>query len=146
MRPRALASLLVVFATLAAPVRDAEARRHADVHWTKVEVPEGDNATRLQSKITALLKDAARKADFGKAKRVDASLKVTELTWQRKGDVLRLTCSMVVRIDHGPRAISKISFGGDPSKPEELEQQVLSSVTLGAVSRLAQLARTREAH
>ena len=59
------------------------------------------------------------------------------------GDVLRVRCTLVGRVDGGPSARSKIAFGGDPAAQAELEKQVLTMVANGVVSRLAQIVRSR---
>jgi hypothetical protein len=141
---RTFAAFLLVLTSLGTLPSVADARGHAHVEWTRVEVPEGDDAARVGKRLRALLIEASRKADFGDAAHVEASVKVVELTWEARGDVVRMTCAIVGKLKGGPVARAKIRFGGDPSKRDELEKQVLTSVSAGLVSRLAQLARARD--
>lgn len=141
---RTFAAFLFAVTSLAAAPHVAAAHGHAHVEWTRIEVPEGEDAARIGKRLKALLIEASRKADFGAAARVEASVKVVELTWETRGDVVRMTCAIVGRLKDGPVARSKIRFGGDPAKRDELEKQVLASVSAGLVARLAQLARNRD--
>lgn len=121
----------------------AEARPKSKVEWTKIEVPKSDEAARVTSKLRTYLNNAVKHTDFGDARHVRASIRVTELTWSRQGDVIRLACVMVARLEDGPSARSRISFGGDPNRRGDLEKQVLTAVSNGLVSRIAQIARSR---
>jgi hypothetical protein len=140
---RSLAAYLFGFACLAASA-PADARMHAHVEWTRIDVPDGSDSARVGRRLRALLNEAASKADFGKSKNVAASVRVVELSWQTHGDIVRMTCAVVGHLKDGPSARSRISFGGDPAKKDDLEKQVLTSVSSGLVARLAQLARTRD--
>lgn len=122
---------------------DVAARPHAKVEFTKVEIPKSDDAARIERRLRGYLKAAAKRADFGKAKHVEATVKVHELRWETRGDIVRLTCTVVGHLKGGPSAKSRISFGGDPAHREELEKQVLTSVATGLVARIAQMARAR---
>lgn len=122
---------------------DAGARTRAKVDFTQVEVRAGDDAARVEKRLRGYLKDAVKRADFGEAKHVEARVKVLELRWEKRGDVIRLTCTVVGRLVGGPSAKSRISFGGDPAHRDDLEKQVLTSVSTGLVARIAQMARAR---
>ncbi len=119
------------------------ARGRTKVDWTRVDVPEGPDAARVEKAVRAALKAAVKRADFGDVRAVTASARVVELTWEDRGDVLRLSCTVVGRLKGGPRAKSHISFGGRPEQRKELEKQVLAMVANGVVTRLAELARHR---
>ena len=93
-----------------------------------------------------LLEQAARKANFGKkAKSVTLSARVVELKTEQRGDILRVSCTMMGRVVGAAGAKSRISFGGSPASRGDLEKQVLTMVANGLVARLAQIARAEEA-
>ncbi|UQA60891.1 hypothetical protein [Polyangium aurulentum] len=143
---RTLAGLLLgTLVTLAAPASTALARTPTAVDWTRVDAPPGDDADRLAKNLKGALKDASRKADFGKTRKVALRARITEYVVEKRGDVLRIRVAVVGRIVGGPSAKSRISFGGDPRDPKGLEKQVLTMVANGVVSRLAALVRDQEA-
>lgn len=143
-RPIVLALALAIAACVASVPSVAHAGKTA-VTWTKIDVPEGDGAVALQKSLKKLLDQAARKANFGKAKTLSLTVKVTELTSETKGDVHRVTCAIIGRIPGGPSAKSRISFGGSPADKAKLEKQVLSMVAHAVVTRLAEIVRARAA-
>ncbi len=69
--------------------------------------------------------------------------RVIELSAEERGDVLRITCTVMGRVVGGAGARSRISYGGAPEKREELEKEVLTQVANGLVARLAQIVRTQ---
>jgi hypothetical protein len=95
--------------------------------------------------LRGLLTQAAKKADFGDAKSVKLSARVIDFTSVKKGDILQVSCTIVGRVAGGQSARSRISFGGSPKEREQLEKQVLSMVSNGLVTRLAEIARTQAA-
>ncbi len=115
------------------------------VTWTKIDVPDGDDAKAFEKSLKKLLDQAAKKANFGKAKKLSLSVKVLEFTSETKGDVHRVTCAIIGRIPGGPSAKSKISFGGTPADKVKLEKQVLAMVSKAVVTRLAEVVRARAA-
>lgn len=122
----------------------AHARPKADVEWTRVDVPPTTkDGTRLAKNLHQLLKEASRKADFGKSGKVLLRARIAEYVVEQKGDVLRIRCTVVGRLEGGPSAKSRIAFGGDPKDPKALEKQVLTMVAHGVTSRLAALAKAR---
>jgi hypothetical protein len=124
----------------------AHAGPKADVQWTKVEAPaKAKDGERLAKNLQKLLKEASRKADFGKGGKVLLRARITEYVVEQKGDVMRIRCTVVGRLEGGPSAKSRISFGGDPKDPKALEKQVLTMVAHGVTSRLAALAKSRAA-
>lgn len=140
---RLLASIAFVAAILAAAPGPAEARGHAKVEWKRVDVPSGEDSERIARMLRKLLTEASRKADFGKADRVVLDARVAELAWEDRGDVVRFSCTVVGRLEGGPSARSRISFGASPKDRQSLEKQVLTLVAKGVVARLAEIARTR---
>lgn len=122
----------------------ANARPKADVEWTRVEAsPTHKDGTRLAKTLRGLLKEASRKADFGKSGKVLLQARILEYVVEKRGDVLRIRCTVVGRLEGGPSAKSRIAFGGDPKDPKALEKQVLTMVAHGVTSRLAALAKAK---
>lgn len=122
----------------------ANAAPKADVQWTKVEAPaKTKDGERLAKNLQKLLKEATRKADFGKSGKVLLRARITEYVVEQKGDVMRIRCTVIGRLEGGPSAKSRIAFGGDPKDPKGLEKQVLTMVAHGVTSRLAALAKAR---
>jgi hypothetical protein len=137
------AAAFVVFAAFAAP-RSVDARPKADFEWTRVDVPPmAKDGARIAKNLHQLLKEASRKADFGKSGKVLLRARITEYVVEKKGDVLRIRCTVIGRLEGGPSARSRIAFGGDPKDPKALEKQVLTMVAHGVTSRLAALAKAR---
>ncbi len=98
----------------------------------------------VRTTIRRLASHSAKHLDFGKHGKVEVTLIVKELTIEQGPDVLRITCTLVGKLAGGGSARSRISFGGKPDKKKQLEKQVLSSVTDGVMTRLAELARAKE--
>jgi hypothetical protein len=111
------------------------------VEWSRVDVPAGENAARISKVLRAALTQAAHKTNFGKAKSITLSAKLVAFSAEQRGDVLRVNCTMMGRVQGGQGARSKISFGGSPAQRAELEKQVLTMVANGLVARLAQIVR-----
>lgn len=122
----------------------AQSRSSTNVQWTRIDVPEGKDAARLSKLLKSLLKQAAKKADFGKLKSVKLSARIVEFTAIEKGDVLQVSCTIRGRLEGGPGARSHISFGGSPKERAQLEKQVLTMVANGLVTRLAEMAKTKK--
>jgi len=122
---------------LGAPGGTALAR--PKVEWSRIEVPE--SSARLAKVLRSALEQAARKANFGKLKSITLSAKLVEWSAEPRGDVLRVTCTVMGRVVGGQGARSKISFGGSLAARDELEKQVVTMVANGLVARLAQIAR-----
>lgn len=138
------AAALSALALLGAP-SPSLARTPTKVEWTSIRVPAGKEADRTTKLLKSLLAQAAKKADFGKAKSVKLSARVVQFSSERRGDVQQVSCTIVGRLVGGPTARSRISFGGNPAEREQLEKQVLSMVANGLVARLADIARTQAA-
>jgi hypothetical protein len=122
----------------------AYARGRAKVEWVRVDVPEREDSARVQKLLKQALAQAARKANFGKGRTVSLTARVVELSVEERGDVLRITCTVLGRVVGGAGARSRISYGGSPEKREALEKEVLTQVANGLVARLAQIVRTAE--
>lgn len=138
----AAAAALGIASVLSMPAPALAAKPKID--WTRVDVPEGQNAARLGKLLKEALKQATKRADFGKAtKAVSLSARIVEMKTEQQGDVLRVTCTLMGRVTGGAGAKSRISYGGSPDKREELEKDVLTMVANGLVARLAQIVRTQ---
>jgi len=132
--------LLVVLAVLAWGFpQEAHAKRR--VEWTQVEVRKGDDAKRVAKRLKKMLKRQTRHADWGRGNRLKLIANVTQLHWEQRGDVLRVTVTVVARIDGGKSARSHIRVGGRPKQRRKLEKQALQIVSGGLVTRLANIAR-----
>ncbi|MEO7331152.1 MAG: hypothetical protein ABI193_21435, partial [Minicystis sp.] len=105
-----LTSALLAFSALTFLPALAEAK--AKVEWSRVEVPESEDAARLTKVLKAALDQAAKHANFGKSKSVTLSAKLLTFTTEQHGDVLRVSCTAMGRVHGGASARSKISFGG----------------------------------
>jgi hypothetical protein len=141
LRTLALSLILAAGVVTAAPPARADGR----VTWSQIDVPAGEGSTGLQKNLKKLLEQASRKANFGKAKKLTFSAKVVDFISEQKGDVHRVTCTIVGRIPGGPSARSRISFGGAPADKAKLEKQVLTMVANAVVTRLAEIVRSRAA-
>lgn len=122
----------------------ASAKPKPKVEWARVDVPEGQDAARRAKLFKEALKQAAKRADFGKAEqKISLSARIVEMKMEQRGDVLQVTCAVMGRVQGGAGAKSKISYGGSPDKREQLEKDVISMVANGLVARLAQIVRTQ---
>lgn len=145
MSPLRWIAVLALSASALACPAPARADSSTKVTWTRIDVPDSEGAAGLEKTLKKLLQKAARKAKFGRVKSVSLAVKVTDFTSERKGDVHRVTCTIVGRIPGGPSARSRISFGGSPAEKAKLEKQVLTMVANAVVTRLAEIVRTRAA-
>jgi hypothetical protein len=68
---------------------------------------------------------------------------VSEFTVIEQDGLVRVSCTLIGKLEKGGVAKSRISFGGAPAKRKHLEKQVLSAVSEGLMVRLAHIARTR---
>jgi len=141
---RTIVALALALAGAFAPAPIAHAKPRATVTWTRVEAPEGKQGDRLAKTLRGLLKQASRKTDFGKSGKVSLRARITEFRVETRADVMRIHCTVVGRLEGGPSAKSRISYGGDPKDPRGLEKQVLTMVAQGVTSRLAAIVRARE--
>ncbi|AKT36221.1 hypothetical protein [Chondromyces crocatus] len=135
-----LFALFLAVAAVATPAV-SEAGNKTKVEWKKVEAPAGDLHDLLIKRLKPLLKSAASKADFGSGKKVILHARIVEFTSVTRGDVHRVSCTLVGRVQGGAPARSRISFGGRPQERVALEKQVLTMVANGVVTRLAEIVR-----
>jgi hypothetical protein len=136
--------LAIVLATLVAAPPAAVAAGKPKIDWVRVDVPEALSGTKLGKMLRDALKQATKRANFGKTPRAVAlSARVTEFTTEVHGDVLQVNCTVMGRVAGGAGARSRISYGGSPESRAELEKQVLTMVANGLVARLAQIVRTQ---
>jgi len=140
---RLLATGVVAVAAFTIPAA-AEGKDFVDI--AEIRVPDSDDAKATRNRIKlirGLLRSAAKHADFGEAKNVQIHAKLTRFEVVEKDGILRVTCTLIGRLDGGPSARSHISFGGHPEKRKTLEKQVLRMVSDGIITRLAELAKQR---
>ena len=131
-----LFALLAVFVT-PAPAQ-AKSRR---VKWTKVQVTSGENARRVSHRLRRLLEKATKRVKWGRGEPIKLRARVTKLAWEKSDDVLRVTVTVVARIEGGKGARSHIRVGGRPRERTKLERQALKIVADGLVTRLSALSR-----
>jgi hypothetical protein len=91
--------------------------------------------------LKTLLQEASRRAEWGKGRALRLSATITELTWERHEDVLRLEVAVVGRIAGGASVRSRIRVGGRPAERSKLERDALQIVSTGLVTRLADISR-----
>ena len=115
------------------------------MEWKQVDARGIGDGERISRALKAHLEKAARKADFGDADRVTLTARIVEYRWEDRGDVVRLSCTVVGRVVGSASARSRIAFGGSPKDRGALEKQVLSMVANGLVTRLAQIASRADA-
>jgi hypothetical protein len=132
---------LALAASLFALAPRAEARK---VRWQKIEVRQGDDATRVTKSLSRLLKNATKKAQWGRGDSVKLSARLTKLTWEKHGDVLKISVTVVAKIVGGRGARSHIRIGGRPKNRTKLEKQALKIVSDGLITRLSDMARSEK--
>lgn len=142
--PRWLLALFLALSATALPA-PGHAGGRDKASWKKIEAPAGEHHDRLVRLLKPLLQSATRKADFGKSKGVVLHARILSWSSFTQGDVHRVSCTLVGRIQGGPTARSRISFGGRPSERAALEKQVLTMVANGVVTRLAEIAKAQAA-
>lgn len=135
--PRLLALALAACLFALAPTASARS-----VRWQKIEVRRGDDATRIEKKLGRLLKNATKKAEWGRGDVVKLSARLTKLSWETHGDVVKVNVTVVAKILGGQGARSHIRIGGRPSDRKKLEEQALKIVSDGLITRLSDMART----
>ena len=133
-----VALLLALTVVVAAP--NVEAR---DARWKKVEVVPKPGRVRVLKRLTRLLKKATKKEDWGKGETVWLTARLTKLVWEKKGDVLRVSVTVVAKIVDGKGARSHIRIGGRPKDKLKLEKQALKIVSEGLITRLSDMARSQ---
>jgi hypothetical protein len=118
---------------------DASARTTVEIG--EVSVPDGDAQKKETRRLRSALREAAKEADFGDVKSVTINAEIVEWNVEQNGDVLRVTCTLVGRLEGGKTARSHISYGGRPNERAKLEKAVVVMVARGLMTRLAQLAQ-----
>jgi hypothetical protein len=142
-------SLLFVFATILAaalaPARPALAKTSTRLVVSKLSLPKDHDSNQFERAVRKRLVATARKLDFGSAKKVEITAKITQYTIETSDDLVRVTCTLVGRLKGGGTARSHISFGDRPSRRKKLEAQVLKIATESVLIRLADMTRAAEA-
>lgn len=140
---RVLLAVVTAIALLAAPSGDASARGRPKVVWTEIRVPEGPDAASLEKFLRRVVERETRRASWGppRDEPIEVELRVTELTAEVHGDVVRVTCAGVGKLRGGGSARSRFSMGTRVRQRTALEKQLLTMLGRGIVTRLADMAR-----
>lgn len=158
MRPHRLGSLLAAIVAVSivwfGSPAFAEAKTKvelATVEWPSSKtVPAGDKPRdkardkKVRRAVRNHASHAAGKLDFGARGKITLTLVIQELEVVETDGLVRVTCTLVGKLNGGGRARSKLSFGGKPGDRKRIERQVLSAVTDGVMTRLAELSKQRE--
>lgn len=145
-----LAALVALSSAWIAAPRRAEAKTKvelATVEWpgsTSDKARDKSRDKRVRRTVRNHASHAAAKLDFGARGRVTLTLVIKELEVIETDGLVRVTCTLVGKLNGGGHARSKLSFGGKPADRKRIERQVLSAVTDGVMTRLAELAKQRE--
>ena len=132
--------VLTVLALVGVTTMDALAKARR-VSWHKVEVPGEPDSKQVSRQFKRLLKQKSRRVKWGKGDQLKLHARVTKMQWRESKDVLRLTLTVVGRIEGGKGARSHIRVGGRPNQRKKLRTQALSIVAEGLVTRLSTLSR-----
>ncbi len=87
---------------------------------------------------------AMKHLKFGEAGKARVTITIRDLQVIEDGDVLRMSCTLVGKLEGGGSARSKISFGGKLDERKKLERQVIAAAAEGLMVRLAEMAKQRE--
>lgn len=149
MARRALATLLTLLAfvlsTLALPATSFAKNR---VEIARVEIPVGvsqgkERDNQVARSIRRLAHASLAHLDFGKNK-VEVTIVVKELVIEQISDeLIRVRCTLIGKLKGGGTAKSRLAFSGKPARKKQLTRQVLTAVTDGVMTRLAELARAK---
>lgn len=128
------------------PVALAKSKGRPKVKLDRLDFPHDVVGRRyFEKRLRFMLKKEARRADWGAGREstIEYRFAVTELSFDKSGEVLRVTCAAVGKLPGGKTAKSRLSFGGDPNKRNALVENVLGIVARGVITRLAELERIR---
>jgi len=121
------------------------AQAKTEVAVIEVKLPDENASKELERSVRAAVAHAAKSARFGKAKHVDVTIRLSELTVEEVDGIVHVTCTMSGRLKDGGAARSHVSFGDKPSKKKQLVKQALRMAAESVVTRLADIVRDREA-
>src|SRR4051812_27860799 len=137
---------LLVLAALAAFVaRPSVAHAKTELVVTDLSLPDDRQSKEFEKLVRVTINRAAKPLDFGHAKRVEVTVRLTEFAVETSEDLVRVTCTLVVRLKGGGTARSHISFGDKPKRRKGLEKQVLKMASESVLIRIAEMTRVREA-
>jgi hypothetical protein len=131
------------------PARPVETGQKAtgrpNVVLDRLELPAAPDAEVYKRHLRQVLRREARHAQWGvgRGHRIEFRFVVDELEVFQEGNVLRVRCSAIGRLPKGKSARSRLSYGGDPKKRQQVVFRVLEIVARGVVTRLAELERNR---
>lgn len=111
----------------------------------KLDFPAVLGASKYEKHLRKELRRAAAEADWGAGpdSTIEYRFAVKSLTVEQKGDVLTVKCTAVGSLPRGRQAQSKLSFGGSPREHSDLVRRVLTIVSRGVITRLAEIERVR---
>lgn len=111
----------------------------------RLDFPVIMGASKYEKHLRKALRQAAADADWGAGpdSTIEYRFAVKSLTVEQKGDVLTVKCTAVGTLPRGRQAQSKLSFGGSPHEHSELIRRVLTIVSRGVITRLAEIERVR---
>jgi hypothetical protein len=138
-------ALLVLAALALVVARPSVAFAKTELVVTDLSVPEDRQSKEFEKLVRTIIQRAAKPLDFGHSKRVEITVRLTEFKIESDEDLVRVTCTLVVRLKGGGTARSHISFGDKPKRKKGLEKQVLKMATESVLIRIAEMNRVREA-
>jgi hypothetical protein len=99
----------------------------------------------LERHLRSVLRREARRANWGagRGSKIEYRFYLNELSVLEEAGVLRVRCSAVGKLPRGKSAKSLLTFGGSPSRRDEVLRRVLEIVARGVITRLAELERQR---
>lgn len=107
-------------------------------------LPEAQRVSRMLEKT---LKHEAHRVEWGagRGNRITYRFYLEQLDVSVEHGVLMVRCTALGRLPKGKSARSKLEFGGDPQKPRQIVDHVLTIVARGVLARLADLEKDRRA-
>jgi len=102
-----------------------------------------------QQRVSKVLKKVLKHEQYrvewgaGRGARIAYRFSLEQLDLSVEHGVLKVRCTAVGKLPQGRPARSKLEYGGDPQRPREVIDHVLTIVARGVLSRLAELERDR---
>lgn len=127
----------------------APAFAKAKVEVTSVELAETKAVPKTRQRqieraVRRLAENATKHLNFGKDGKRQVSITIESLEIEESEGLVRISCTLLGKLEGGKSARSKISFGGRPAQKKKLERQVLASVTDGVMIRLAEMSQAKD--
>lgn len=130
------------------PAEPAPTLGKPSVRLDALDLSQSPLAAAREKAIRDLLAHEVRRADWGagRAARIEYRFRVDELVTELVGGVLRVRCTATGFLPRGKSARSHLTFGGAPTERDQLVDHVLTIVTRGVITRLADLERRRRGY